>query len=67
MSFVIVDTKSWKIMFREWSAMIKKKKKENLALFIVTNNVRVTNDDQENIVKIFFNWVESVLKDLNDD
>jgi hypothetical protein len=47
--------------------MIKKEKKENLVLFIVTNNVRVINDDQENIVKIFFSWVESVLKDLNDD
>jgi uncharacterized protein YegL len=47
--------------------MIKKEKKENLVLFIITNNVRVIDDDQENIVKIFFSWVESVLKDLNDD
>jgi uncharacterized protein YegL len=53
-------------MLRKWSAIIKKEKK-NLVLFIITNNVRVINDDQENIVKIFFNWVESVLKDLNDD
>jgi hypothetical protein len=42
-------------MLRKWSAMIEKEKKENLVLFIVTNNVRVTDDDQENIIKIFFN------------
>jgi hypothetical protein len=44
---------------QNFSKMISddQKKKENLALFIVTNNVRVTDDDQEDIIKIFFNWV----------
>jgi hypothetical protein len=45
--------------------MAKKEKEENLALFIATDNVRVTGGDQGDIVKISFSWAESVREDLN--